>query len=102
MPTIPVPYSRQHGRTVPDHPPPGFEACQTARWASASGNDLVRRLHDGPEGHPGLEPVQERLEVRGRDRVGVASVADVVEDELHPSAAVLLRGGDVSLDLRQL
>ncbi len=48
-----------------------------------------------------LEPVEERSEGDGADRVRVAAVADVVHEDRHPAATVLLGLRHVALDLRQ-
>src|SRR5919197_5339021 len=87
------------GRGTPASSPAG--GLSGHRWLHRAADHLRGRLHDGARSGARLEPVEECGEGRRRDRVRVAAVAEVVEDELHPPAAVLLRGGDVALDRRE-
>src|SRR5919202_6161347 len=83
------------GRATPASSP---EGGLSGHWRLHRTADHLRgRLHHGARSGPRLEPVEERREGRGRDRVRVAAVTEVVEDELHPPAAVLLGPGDVAL-----
>src|SRR5215469_7388471 len=71
------------------------------RWLVGSSYYLLGGLdHDGAAGDLGADPVEQGLHVGRGDGVGVAAAADVVEGQLHPSAAVLLCGGDITLDGR--
>ena len=55
---------------------------------------LLHRLDDDVVRCLSLQPVEEGIEVAGGDVVDVAGVADVVEDDRHPAAAVLARRSD--------
>src|SRR5215475_5894352 len=73
-----------------------------AEWLLVRSPDHVlgRLNRDGTGGDLGAEPVQQQLHIGRGDGVSVAAVADVVEGQLHPPAAILLSRGDVSLDGR--
>src|SRR5215469_7300010 len=72
------------------------------RWLrERASDDLLGGLDgDGAAGDLGAEPVQQALRVRLGDGIGIAAAADVVEGQMHPSAAILLGRGDITLDRR--
>src|SRR5215472_2018784 len=80
---------------------PAPEWLAAERWLVGSSYYLLGGLdRDGAAGDLGAEPVEQGLHVGRSDGVGVAAAADVVEGQLHPSAAVVLGGGDITLDGR--
>ena len=70
------------------------------RWRRRQRHDLANGLHGHPVARLRREPVQQRVEVLRRDRVRVAVVADVVQREDDPAAAVLHGVRDVALNGR--
>ncbi len=68
-------------------------------WRIYRAADHLRsRLYHAPVWSIRLQPVQQCLEVRGGDGVGVTAIADVVEHQLHPATTMLLGCRYISFD----
>src|SRR6266496_4876759 len=83
--------------------PPRVVSSRGHRWVDGTADDLGGRLDRHPAaGDLALQEVQQRGELGGRDRIGAALLAQVVEHQLHPAAAVGFRVGHVQLERREL